>query len=154
MSLYLYLCSQEFGVLRGVGEEDMATIADLLKTRNCDTGTVLCVQGEVADSLYLIQSGTVEVINQVSDQSRVRLAVRREGDSIGEMALIDDERRGATVCCLEPVRVLVLRRRDLQGLITTNPQLYIKIMMNLLREVSGRLRDADRVSSSALFIRA
>ncbi len=142
---------QTFRLFNGLSQSDIDIIARLLQTRQYNAGAYLCLQGDAADTLFLIESGSVEVMQRVSDETSVRLAIRQEGDSIGEMTLIDDALRFASVRCLEPVRAKLLSRRDLNTLIDTCPGLFIHIMMNILREISLRLREKDRLSGSALF---
>lgn len=142
---------QSFALFQGIREADIAAIAGLFTSRNFSKGGYLCFQGDPADCLFLIESGSVEVLNRVSDETEIQLAIRQEGDSIGEMALVEHELRFASVRCLEPVKALVLARDDLQRLTENHPKLSMLIMMNILREVSRRLRDADQVSASTLF---
>jgi CRP-like cAMP-binding protein len=142
---------QTFALFQGIREADIAVIAGLLTSRNFSEGGYLCFQGDPADCLFLIETGSVEVLNRVSEETEIQLAIRQEGDSIGEMALVEHELRFASVRCLEPVKALVLARDDLQRLTENHPKLSMLIMMNILREVSRRLFDADQVSASTLF---
>lgn len=144
---------RDFGLFRGLSPEDIAGIAGLLQVRYFNPGAYLCMQGDPANTLFLIESGAVEVLNRVSDEREAQLAIRQEGDSIGEMALIENEKRAASVRCLEPVRALILSRDDLHDLIDTHPKVFIQIMMNLLRQVSSRLKKTDQVYGSGLFDR-
>jgi CRP/FNR family cyclic AMP-dependent transcriptional regulator len=70
-----------------------------------ERGTVVFRQGEVGHSMYIIQSGAVEV-SQIQGHHEVVIAVLEKGDFFGEMALIDPERRSCTVTAIGHTRLL------------------------------------------------
>ncbi|HWL16548.1 MAG TPA: FAD-dependent oxidoreductase [Opitutus sp.] len=74
-----------------------------------ETGQTIVRQGDVGRAMYLIQSGTVEVVVSSADGEQ-RLAVLGPGDHFGEVAVLQDVRRTATVRALEPVAVLRIAR--------------------------------------------
>ena len=76
-------------------------------------GRELIVQGEAGDRFYLIDSGRVEVI-----RDGVRLCDQGPGESFGEIALIRDEPRSATVRALEPTCLLALEREQFIAAVT------------------------------------
>ena len=86
--------------------------------------------------MYVIQSGEVEVIRDTSGME-VRLAVRKEGDFIGEMALFSRELRGATIRTLGEARILTVDRKNLLKSIQKDPSLAFRIIETL----SKRVRD-------------
>jgi len=101
-------------------------------------GEVIIQQGEVGDCMYVIQEGQVEVIVGDGDKEQ-RLAVRQEGDFIGEMAIFERERRSATVRALGPARVLTVDKRNFMRRIHADPSLALRIveaMSKRIRELS------------------
>jgi hypothetical protein len=81
-------------------------------------GEVVFDQGDVGDRIYMIASGRVEVVRD--DQV---LATLGAGDVFGEMALLGNTPRSATIRCVEPVRLLSLPRRDFALLAESLPDL-------------------------------
>jgi len=73
-------------------------------------------QGEIGDKFYIIESGRVEVLRVDSAGSSQLLATLGAGDSFGEIALLKETPRTATVSCLEPVDVVMFARKDFQQL--------------------------------------
>jgi CRP/FNR family transcriptional regulator len=97
---------------------------------------VIIRQGESGNSMYVIQSGEVEVLRH-KDGAEVQLAIRREGDFFGEMALFSRKVRSATIRALGEARVLTIDRKNLLNSIQKDPSLAFRIIETL----SKRIRD-------------
>jgi NADH:ubiquinone reductase (H+-translocating) len=90
---------------------------ETLKRAHFSQGEVIVLQGEIGDRFYIIQSGPIEVVQREGTNEEQRLAVLSVGESFGEIALLQNIPRNATVRCLTPVDVLVLSRKDFQSLV-------------------------------------
>ena len=101
-------------------------------------GEVIVRQGEVANCMYVIQSGKAEVVEEVNGKT-VPLAVLGENDFFGEMAIFEDEVRSATVRALGAVRVLTVDKKTLLRGIQQDPALAFRI----LEHICHRLRRLD-----------
>ncbi len=97
-------------------------------------GEAIVRQGEMGESIYVIQSGEVEVIQRKGDKEFC-LAVLGEGDFFGEIALLDQEAHSASVHALGEVRVLTLEKRGFLRRIHEDPSLAFKIMQKMSRRV-------------------
>jgi CRP/FNR family cyclic AMP-dependent transcriptional regulator len=100
----------------------------------CD-GENIITQGHTGDSMYVVQSGRVEVI-QSADQGEQHLAFLETGDFFGEMAVFEKEVRSATVRSAAESRVLKIDRKTLLRRIREDPLLAV----NLLKTMSHRIR--------------
>ncbi len=76
------------------------------------SGDIIMTQGEQGDCAYLIEEGQVEILIEKSDGSIERLATRGPGTVIGEMAIVDDAPRVATVQAVEDCKLLEISRED------------------------------------------
>lgn len=85
----------------------------ILERRFVPEGTLIMRQGEEGNCAYLIQSGTVKVYTE-NDGKRVDLAKLTAGEIFGEMALIFDESRSASVKAIEDCNLIILTRQTLQ----------------------------------------
>jgi len=141
----------DYALFKGVKERDLELLTGLLKSKNYADGSYLFWQGDPADRLFLIQRGAVEILHQVSEATQVKVAVRQEGDSIGEIALIDSKRRSASVRAIEPVSALWLSLDDLEHIFNTNKDLYIQLIRNIAIEISRRLSSMDGMHSDSVF---
>ncbi|OMH39112.1 cyclic nucleotide-binding domain-containing protein [Motiliproteus sp. MSK22-1] len=142
---------QSYALFGGVSDDELPVIESLLKTEHFATGEYLCHQGDPGDRLFLILSGSVEILSESANGELTCLAVRKQGESIGEMTLIDIQNRSASIRALEKVTVRSLSHFDLQQLYESHQQLFILIIMNIAREISRRLRTMNALLCSALY---
>jgi CRP-like cAMP-binding protein len=136
------------GLLRGVpifADLEPAAAAALerrIDVREFPAEAVVVSQEDPGDALYVLERGKVKVVLYGESGREIILSVfKRPGDFFGEMSLLDDEPRSATVLATEPSRLLVLRRSDFQAHITAHPRTALRA----LTELSRRLRRADEV---------
>ncbi len=106
-----------------------------------DTGEVFVEESEPGDVMYLIRSGRV-VVFKGDVQSPTVLGVRGPGELIGEMTLVDDYPRSASLVALEPIEVLRLSNEDFHKLMRRAPALSTK----LIETLSKRLRENSLIS--------
>jgi CRP/FNR family cyclic AMP-dependent transcriptional regulator len=99
-------------------------------------GEDIIKQGDSGNCMYIIQSGEVEVLRD-DNGKEVRLALRKEGDFFGEMALFSRELRSATIRALGDARILTVDRKNLLNSIQKDPSLAFRIIETL----SKRVRD-------------
>lgn len=132
----------------GMREGDIQAFADLVRERTYPKGSVIVFEDDPGDALYLVAGGQVKVVLIGEDGREVILSVLGEGSFFGEMALIDDQPRSATVIAMTDSSVLVLRREDFQSRLRASPEIAIA----LLREISRRLRRADEKIGSLVLL--
>ena len=101
-------------------------------------GEVIVRQGDVGDAMYVIQSGSAEVVEEVGGKP-VPLAVLNANDFFGEMALFECQVRSATVRAVGTVRVLTVDRKTLLRRIQQDPALALRLLEHLCQ----RLRMLD-----------
>jgi CRP-like cAMP-binding protein len=111
---------QSLPVLRGTGPAELDRLAARLLITRYSPGDEIVRQGEAGDRFFLIADGRVEVVRE--EEGRVtRLAELAFGDYFGEMALLHDEPRVATVRALTPVETYTLSGADFDALLTRSP---------------------------------
>jgi len=88
-----------------------------LKHAHFQKGETIIREGEIGDRFYIIESGEVEIVHQKPGKPEKQLAVRSAGDSFGELALLQDSPRTATVKCLTAVDVIMFNRKDFLTLV-------------------------------------
>ncbi len=114
----------------------------------CVPGQVICREGEPGDAMFLIRSGRAAIVKGGFDAPIV-LACRGAGEFIGEMALLEDLPRSASVVALDEVYLYHVTRDDFQRMLTHSP----KLDLGLLRKLSSRLREADDLISTTTHAR-
>ncbi|MBI2887505.1 MAG: cyclic nucleotide-binding domain-containing protein [Chloroflexi bacterium] len=124
----------------GLNDDDLSHINELLTEKRFRKGSVVFQQGDVGDALYIIEAGRVKASIK-DDQAREKiLAVFGEGDYFGEMALLSDQPRTATMTVVGDAELLVLPKdifeRFLAGNLTVMRQ-FVNLMSRRLAETSA-----------------
>jgi len=101
-------------------------------------GEFIIRQGEMGDSMFVIQQGKVEVLREETNRT-FSLTELGPGDLFGEMALCEKEPRSATVRALGEVRVLTVDKRTFLRRVQEDPSLAF----NVLQTMSARIRSLD-----------
>jgi CRP/FNR family cyclic AMP-dependent transcriptional regulator len=130
-----------------VPEEQIRTLAGVVTRRSAPRGSVIMAAGDQIDSLYIVISGRLKVMMGDSDGKEVILSLIGPGEFFGEMGLIDESPRSASVVTIEPCELLSIAKRDFRSCLQENPDMAMAVMKGLVR----RLREADRkIGSLAL----
>ncbi len=126
-----------------IPEDEIVQILADAKTVKVGTGKSVISEHALGDSLFLIMKGSVEINKEMGDTDDTLLAqlkVMQAGDFFGEMALIDNEPRSATVIAKDTVELLVIPKDKFLQTAYSNPRL----LFNLIRSLSWRLRDSNQ----------
>jgi CRP-like cAMP-binding protein len=107
-------------------------------SRVCVTGELICQEDAPGDALFLIRSGRAAIVKGSVDAPIV-LTCRGAGELVGEMAILEDLPRSASVVALEEMHLIKMTRDDFQRLLSDSTKLDI----GMLRKLTGRLREAD-----------
>jgi CRP/FNR family transcriptional regulator, cyclic AMP receptor protein len=136
------------GLLRNVSifaDLDAAAVAALerlAEVKDYRAGALIVSQEDRGDALFVLVSGKVKVVLYGDSGREIILSIfKSPGDFFGEMSLLDDEPRSATVIADRASRLLSLSRREFQSHIEGHPRTALRV----LQEVSRRLRRADAV---------
>ncbi|MBI3097776.1 MAG: HEAT repeat domain-containing protein [Planctomycetes bacterium] len=122
-------------LLQGVPAEDLAALAEICEETFVAKDAEVVREGEPGDTLFVIVKGRVEVL-----VSGHRLTELGERDCFGEMSMLDQETRSATVKALEDLELLTIAQDDFHEMLTDRGE----IASNILRVLTKRLRESDR----------
>ena len=123
-------------LFRNLDAARIAAVAGVLRARRAERGERLIRKGDQADSMYFIVSGEVQV-DTGTGAPEGRLAA---GDFFGEIALIADRTRTATVTALAPCKLLVLHKDDFESFMKSHPDLREAVRVaarRRLEEIGG-----------------
>jgi CRP-like cAMP-binding protein len=124
----------QVSLFSGCGRRELEAIARAAKEVSHPEGKVMAREGDRGIGFFLILDGTAKV--SVRGRTRAKLG---PGDVYGEIALLDQGPRSATVTATSPVRLLGLTAWVFRGLLQEHPT----IAMKMLEVVAGRLRSAS-----------
>jgi len=135
----------QLDVFASMNEEELAVVTRSLSRRSYREGELVFREGDSGNELYIIAKGSASVWLRLTGTERAtRLITFSPGTMFGEVALLDQETRSATVEADEELVCYVLTRDNFDRLTTEQPFIAIKLLTNLGRELSGRLRRANR----------
>lgn len=121
---------------------DTEILSQYLYPKELAIGGLVCKEGQHGSFLSFVVSGELEVIKTLDDHE-VTITILNEGDTLGEMALIDGLTRSATVRACKASTILLLRRDDFNTLLNKHPEVGIKILKGIARLMSLNLRKAS-----------
>jgi len=108
-------------------------------------GEMVFREGELGTEMYIVHEGRVEISKEVAGEPKP-LAVLEKGDFFGEMAILEDLPRAASARALVDSKLLMINGSTFDQMLRTNPEIAVRMM----RKLSGRLRDTDRMLREAL----
>lgn len=121
-------------------EVDKLLQEDTSKERNFPAGTLIVKEGEVGDSVFLIGSGSVQILLFSEDGVEIPLKRLERGEFFGEMAILENRPRAATVKAIEDSTLLEINGRGFLKLLMEHPEIEFKLLLS----VSDRLRELNR----------
>jgi CRP/FNR family transcriptional regulator, cyclic AMP receptor protein len=107
----------------GLSKTELAKVASIADEIDLPQGKVLMRQGERGREFFVLLEGEAEV-----RRNNRKLATRHAGEFFGEIALVSDRPRVATVTATRPLRALVIRDTEFRSLISRTPQIALKVL--------------------------
>ena len=135
-------------------------VANLCQERSFASGDIVVDEGTSGKELYIITQGEVDILvnpalvgNADASQGMVTIATLRRGQSFGEVALVDEGLRSATVrAAQKDTKLQVISRDKLVMLCDTYPQLGYRLMYNLAADLAMKIRNTDfRIREQLLY---
>lgn len=126
--------------------KELRNAARLAYVRHYETGEDIIKEGQSSAGLYIIMNGEVEIAKQTKEGVKTVLANLKQDDSypiFGELGLVDNSPRTATVTAIESTDVIGFFRPELLKLINEDPKTASKLIFKLVQIVAKRLRYTD-----------
>ncbi len=124
--------------------EELKIIAGILNYKKAKKGTQIIKEGEFGDTLYILQTGAVNILKKTLEKEEYTV-VRLESKKgavifFGELALLDNDKRSATVTADTDCELLVINRKDFVKLGDKYPRLGLPITREISTILASRLR--------------
>jgi CRP-like cAMP-binding protein len=130
----------------GLLEEQIDQILPLMEPETYEAGATIIVEDEPNDKIRFILEGRVTVMKK-----GITFVEFKEGDSFGEMAVLDVMPASATIKTLAPTRVMSISNRALHDIYKLDIKTFSMMIMNLARDLSRRLRYMDEQIAGGKF---
>jgi len=131
-------------LVAGFEPAEIATLEDYLRRAQFPRETILFRQGDPGRELFIVTAGSASAKLEQASGGHIRLATFTPGTMFGEMAILDAEPRSATIVADDDVACFVLSEENFEALKREAPTVAMKVLANLSRELSSRLRRANR----------
>ncbi len=123
---------------------ELRQVSTIVHKRDYKIGEYIFYQGDPGLGMYMIEDGTVAIVFVDEHQNQKEIALLKEGDFFGELALLDEGPRSACAIARTPCKMIGFFRPDLFELIRKYPSLGLKIVLKLAEMVGERLRNTDQ----------
>jgi signal transduction histidine kinase len=134
----------------GISQLEMDELVTRSQVKNYPAKTVLCCEGKLEDKFYILLDGKVDVTKTINNTEERQLKELGAGDFFGEMAIMHNAPRAATVISSCPVTVLEIDKENFDRVIQRSSIIAIA----MVREISRRLRENDEMAIEDLKMRA
>jgi signal transduction histidine kinase len=137
---YMALDPKSIRLFEDLSEEQLAGLDSSWQSRHFQVETAIFKEGDPGDGIYLIAEGEVSISVKMPNQQTCLLATIETGDFFGEMAVLDQGPRSATVTALKPTEVVFIPRQVILDLFHASSEFALR----LFNETSARLREFNR----------
>jgi len=127
-------------LFRGIDETKLRLLAFISDRTEYQQGERLCVQGEPGDSAFIILKGTADVLVNTPDGEKT-VAQVAENNIVGEIAIICDVPRTASLTAASDMDVLTVSKDDFLKLLTEFPDISLEVMRTLALRLERTTRD-------------
>jgi CRP/FNR family cyclic AMP-dependent transcriptional regulator len=128
-------------------ESQLQLLTRVVGRKSHPRNSTIIAAGDPTDALYIVISGRLKVMMSDDEGREVILAILNQGEFFGEMGLIDEAPRSATVIAIEPCELLTISKLDFKKCLQENFDICTAVMKGLVK----RLREADKkIGSLAL----
>ena len=132
---------EQIDLFTSLSSKELRDIEQIAQTRAVSRGDIIFTQGDRARDLFLVENGQVEILLKDYKQDFKQVAVMRNGDFFGEMALFDkDSLRSATARALQNSSLIIIPGAGFERLLQEKPSISFK----LLNALSKRLKDTSQ----------
>lgn len=130
-------------MITGFSDDELSQLASYCEMREMGEGTTVFIENMPGESLFLVKKGTIRISKMFAEGDEKTLVVLGPEDIFGEMAVIDGLPRSATARVAEDAELISLKKKELEKLCSENAALALKLVSNIVKVFSKRVREAN-----------
>lgn len=136
---------QSVSLFQTLNESGLRALAERVRQRSLAAGRLVFKEGEPADSMYVVLSGSVKIFLKDGSGREVVLDTKKPGEYFGEM-MLDHRPRSASIMTLEESQFAVISREDFQSFLRQHPEAAEQVILNLIHITRGMNQRARSAS--------
>ena len=140
---HIQLTLKQVPVFDGLSTRNLTAIEDIVHERHFVKDEIIFKESTPGLGMYIILKGNVSITGVTSDNKSVEYAKLGQGDFFGEVSLIDESDRSATAIAGSDCHLMAFFKVELMDILTHSPKLGNKILLNLARVISTRLKTTN-----------
>ena len=137
-------CLSGITIFADLNPTELDMISEYLHVSRFEPGDIVFSEGDPGDEVCFVVDGTLDVLKMQAGQIEKKIAVKAPGGSIGEMAVIGDCSRTATVKACTDTTLLTLSRKRFDQICAEYPAVGVKVLRAIARILSHHLRDTSQ----------
>lgn len=131
----------KISIFKGLNSFDIGKLVTAMYCRSYEADEAICAEQELGKALFIIMSGEVAVTRKSGMLKEEKILSRlKSGDFFGEMALLEEKPRSATVKSLTPCQVCIIYKANFDSMIEKDPKIGLVVIKNISVILSSRLR--------------
>jgi CRP-like cAMP-binding protein len=134
---------KELEIFSDLDENALITLSHLFEEKEYLQDNIIFEEGSIGTSMMIIAQGKVRVSQKANTETEEALKVLRTGEIFGEMALLEDLPRSATIIAHTNAIIVSIERPNFLKFLEQDSKNGVKIMLKLAKTLSSRLREAD-----------
>jgi len=143
----------EVPIFSGLNQSDLDQLAQCSTRSWFKRGSVIVTEGDPADGLYVVVSGRIKVLLSDNEGKEVVLTVESGGACFGEIALLDEEPRSASVAALENTELLIIYRDQFMDLLDNHPEFARALIRSLAHMVRRLTKNVENLALKDVYCR-
>ncbi len=134
---------------KDISDAELEALCSVAQTRTYPAGQVLVREGEVEHVFYIVATGEVAITHKLGPSQERLIAVRKQGEYFGEMALIENKPRSASATTLTETGVLEITEEVFNDFLAKSPGMAL----SMIRHITANLRTADQAAIKELSVK-
>ena len=122
-------------IFSGLSSEDLVLLQQHMAVRTYPKNTIILSEGDEASSLYVILSGGIKVFLSNDDGKEIVLNTQSAGEHFGELALLDDSPRSASVMTTEQSKMGIISKTDFKHVLAHQPNIALHLIIHLTKRI-------------------
>jgi CRP-like cAMP-binding protein len=124
-------CAKRVSIFSILEEKEISEVVENITTRRYKKGQMIFFEGDIADKLYIVSSGSMKIFKYTKEGKEQILYILTNGDFIGDRSLLKRGKFDFNAEALEDSSICTLSKEDFDNVVRTNPEIPIKILENV-----------------------